>query len=203
MNRTIITGIAALSLAVLPCATANAEAAGADFDGDGRTDPVSLQQVSEDSMLLRVGLAEEFVDAEVPGNAQGQPVLPTDVNGDGSDEVMVPEAVGANTITYTVWGYSAERGLHPVRTADGQPLRLFEGGGARAVSSYSCGPADATRALVSVNAYAADDELYRGERVTYTVRDGLATVVEQVAVEGAQRDDPRLQADPATCAPLA
>ena len=204
MKRTMTTALAAVSMAVLPFATASAQepAVTADVDGDGRPDPVSLQQVDEQTMLLRVGLTQEFVDTRVEGSAMGQPLRPTDVNGDGFDEVLVPESVGANTITYSVWGYSPQAGLHPVRTPGGQVLRLFEGGGARAVSGYGCGPAESTRTLVSVNAYATDNELYEGYRDTFSVRAGIATPSERIVIEGAQRTDPRLQVDPGTCAPL-
>lgn len=210
MNRTVLSGTAALAM-LLSCAApvwaqepapARSEIT-ADVDGDGRNDPITLRQVSAETMLLRAGLDEEFVDTTVAGNARGQRPVPSDVNGDGADEVLVPEAVGANTITYTAWAYTPEAGLHPVRTADGAPLRLHEGGGATAVSTYGCAPANADRQLVSVNAYESGPEAaYQGDRVTYSVRASVATVVDEVTIADAQRDDPALQADPATCAPL-
>ncbi|WP_249124331.1 hypothetical protein [Saccharopolyspora erythraea] len=205
MRRKLVTGVAAASMAVLSQAPAHAQEPGvkADIDGDGRADPVSLRQVSDDQMLLRAGLSEEFTDAVVQGNARGLPLIPVDVDGDGTDEVMVPESVGANTVIYTTWRYTPEAGLHPVRTADGKPLGLAEGGGARALSTYGCTPAPDARLLVAVNAFATpDDSAFEGERVTYSVRDGIATLVTSAPVQGAGRDDPQLQADPATCAPL-
>lgn len=210
MNRIALTGLAAAAMAALPWSTpasaapdqARESATRADVDGDGQLDAVSPRQISEERMLLRVGLRGEFVDATAAGNARNQPVLPVDVDGDRSDELMVPEAVGANTITYTAWGYSAEAGLHPVRTADGEPMRLFEGGGIAAVSTYGCSPANAERELVVVGAQLTGGNSYRGQRVTYAVRDGVATPVDRVDVEAADRADPRLRADPATCAPL-
>ncbi|GAA0530864.1 hypothetical protein GCM10011581_28370 [Saccharopolyspora subtropica] len=204
MTRTLLVGVAAAALLLPGGAPALGQERGvtADMDGDGRPDPVSLQQVSDSSMLLRVGLPGEFVDAKVPGNAGGRQPVPVDVNGDGFDEVLVPEAVGANTVTYVVWAYSAEAGLFGVPLRDGAPWRIFEGGGATAVSTYGCGPGRPGRVLDSVNAYLADDGGYRGERVTYQFAYGVAGEVYRMPISGVGRDDPALQADPATCAPL-
>ncbi|GAB3287413.1 FG-GAP repeat domain-containing protein [Parasphingorhabdus pacifica] len=210
MNRTMLSGAAALAM-LLSCATPawsqpappSEEKITADLDGDGRENPIVLRQTSPGEMLLRAGLPGEFVDATISGESRGQPPVPIDVNGDGSDEIMVPESVGANTIISSVWRYSAEAGLHAVRTADGEQWRLAEGGSATTVSTYGCAPAATGRNLVSVNAYeSAPDFSYRGNRVTYSVRDGVAHVVEEITIEDAGRDDPRLRGDPATCAPL-
>lgn len=199
-----VLGIAAASASMLPLA-ANASPQGvkADVDGDGRADPVSLRQVSEDTMLLRVGLRDQFVDATIQGNARGQELSVVDVNGDGLDEVMVPESVGANTITYTVWGY--DNGLRMVRTDNADPWRLATGGGATAVSTYGCAPDNSERLLTTVSAYEdsnGDNFVFKGNRETYSVVDGVARVVDEVPIEDAQRDDPRLNEDPASCAPL-
>jgi hypothetical protein len=204
MTRKLLVGAAAAALLLPGAATALAQQRGptADVDGDGRQDRVTLQQVSDDAMLLRVGLRDQFVDAEVPGNAGGQPPVPVDVNGDGFDEVLVPEAVGANTITYVVWAYSAEAGLFGVPLLDGTPWRIAEGGGAAAVSTYGCGPGRPGRVLDSVNAYLADSGGYQGSRTTYQFAYGVANEVYRMPISGADRDDPVLQADPATCAPL-
>lgn len=211
MNRAILSGTAALAM-LLSCAApawaapdhapARSETT-ADVDGDGRGDPVTLQQVSEETMLLRAGLRDEFVDATVAGDARGQRPVPADIDGDGADELLVPESVGANTITYAAWTYTPEAGLHAVRTTDGEPLRLHEGGGATAVSTYGCAPANTGRLLVSVNAHESGPEAaYQGDRVTYSVRGGVAAVVDETPIADAERDDPALRADPATCAPL-
>ncbi|MGP4020681.1 hypothetical protein [Saccharopolyspora sp. 5N708] len=204
MPRKLLVGAA--SVAVLLSGTAAASAAQpattADVDGDGRPDPVELQQISADRMLLRVGLADEFVDAVVPGNAASQPPVAVDVNGDGFDEVLVPESVGANTITYTVWAYSGEAGLFGVPLRDGAPWRIAEGGGATAVSTYGCGPGLPGRVLDSVNAYQDDTGGYQGSRITYQFAYGVANTVYTTPIRDAARDDPMLRADPATCAPL-
>ncbi|MCI2422405.1 hypothetical protein MOQ72_33755 [Saccharopolyspora sp. K220] len=203
MTRKLLFGAATAAVLLSGAAPAAAQPTPtADVDGDGRQDPVALQQVSEDTMLLRVGLAEEFVDTVVPGNAAGQPPVPVDVNGDGFDEVLVPESVGANTIIYTVWAYSREAGLFGVPLRDGAPWRIAEGGGASAVSTYGCGPGKPGRVLDSVNAYQDDTGRFQGSRVTYQYAYGVANAVYTIPIKDADRDDPVLRADPATCAPL-
>jgi hypothetical protein len=116
-------------------------------------------------------------------------------------------AVGANTTTYEVWRYDDTRGLHAVTDAGGAPWRLYEGGGVSAISGYACAPGTPRRP------YAVDarwDESrpeqepirYDGEVVTYDLADGVARPVTTEPVRGATRKDPRVLADPTTCAPL-
>lgn len=194
-------GIAAIALPLLPMtATASEPTVQADVDGDGRPDTVSLRQVSDSTMLLRVGLRDQFVDTEVTGNARGQSPRAVDLNGDGVDEVMVPESVGANTITYTTWHY--DQGLNRVNTTAGEPWRVAEGGGASAVSRYECVSGEAGREVSIVSATQRPSGDYEGERVRYSVHDGVAHWVHEAPVRAADREDPALQADPTTCAPM-
>lgn len=228
-NRTIATaGIAILSsLSLLGCSANSSEEPGqaqpkqqeqevtnkggseqsipkADVDGDGRSDPVQLKPVSDKSMLLRVGLADQSVDIKVEGNANGQSVRPVDVNGDEQDEVMVPVSVGANTVTYTVWGFGDD-GLYQINTEEGKPWEIAEGGGATAVNSFGCDPANSQRELITVNAVEktkGTELVYEGERMRFKVTDGTARVLKNEQVQAKENDDPKLKVDKSSCDPL-
>lgn len=180
----------------------------ADLDGDGVADPVTLQQISAGTHLLRVGLAEEFLDATVGGDDTVPLPLtaprPSDLDGDGRAELVLTVAVGANTTTYEVWRYDEPRGLRAVTGADGSPWHLFEGGGASVISGYACAPA-APRRPYSVEARwdeslpAQEPIRYDGTVTTYDLVGGVARPAATQAVQDVTRDDPRIQADPATC----
>ncbi|MBE9376001.1 VCBS repeat-containing protein [Saccharopolyspora sp. HNM0983] len=192
---------AALALATAAPAAAQQPAVHADLDGDGRPDAVSLVQVSESTMLLRAGMAEEVLDVEVPGNARGTPPVPVDVNGDGRAEVLVPESVGANTITRTAWAHSPEHGLVPLRGADDELWRLPEGGGAGAVSTYGCTGRGAGAVLDAVSAARNEQGTFDGGLRTYRVAAGAVHLLREVPIRGADREDEVFGRDPAECAP--
>jgi hypothetical protein len=181
----------------------------ADLDGDGVPDPVTLTQISPGRQLLRVGFTKEFLDATVGGDDTVPLPLtaprPSDLDGDGRAELVLTVAVGANTTTYEVWRYDDVRGLHAVTGDDGTPWHLYEGGGVAAISGYGCAPGEprrpyAVEARWDESRPEQEPIRYDGEIVTYD----LAEVARPVSTESVQdltRDDPRLQADPATCAP--
>lgn len=177
----------------------------ADLDGDGALDPVTLHQVTPESMLLRVGLAEEPEEVTVPGNARDLAPRVVDLDSDGRDELLVPESVGANTIIFTPWGYAPGAGLRPTVDESGAPWRVAEGGGVSAISGYGCVADHDGRQAVLVDARLDDDaeDRYSGSRTVYTIEDGVATPTASTPVEAAPREDPLLQVDPATCAPPA
>jgi hypothetical protein len=81
------------------------------------------------------------------------------------------------------------------------PLRLWEGGGISATSLYGCEADGGGRQLVLTGGYAidVDFEVFQGERVTYTVHNGVAAETSRIEVTST-RDDPAFQADPAACA---
>lgn len=177
----------------------------ADMDGDGTYDPVTLQQVTPESMLLRVGLADQYLDATVPGNASGLAPRVVDVDADGRDELLVPESVGANTITFTLWSYEPGAGLRHMADPTGAPWKVSEGGGVSAISDYGCIADHDDQQVILINARldddAADPSTYSGTRTAFTVESGTATPTSTVQIESAPREDPLLQVDSATCAP--
>lgn len=176
----------------------------ADVDGDGRAEPVTLRQLSPGTQLLRIDLPSGYVEDQVRGD-EGLPLIVpfvVDVNADGRDELVVATAVGANTTTFEVWSFDDDR-LHAVTTEDGAPWRLFEGGGVSAIGEYGCTPDRGLRdvqARLDEAASAGGTPRYDGTAVTYTVAGGVAYPAETEPLQDVTRDDPRVQADPATCA---
>lgn len=226
MNRTVThsstirvlagAGIAAAALGAASVGTATASPSMpgeavtvyADLDGNAVVDPVTLATVEGGAFELTTTIDGTTYQAGV-GDGTQQPLVdprPVDVNSDGVDEVLVPEFVGANTLTFHVWAYDPTRGLYEITTPDGAPLAVYEGGGVAASSGYEC-PADhdgRTLDLVSGAVPGSpdpDDLRYDGERVTYDVRGGVAGRVHVTPFTGVTRDDPVIATDPATCAP--
>lgn len=200
----LATVVAAFALATPATAAADDLSVQADLNGDGQLDTVRVEPVAGNSFQQRLvaTVGGTTLTATVPLNAYQigpQPPRVVDLDGDGWDEVVVTETVGANTLSFTVWGLFG--GLRPVVGPDlTTPLRLWEGGGISATSLYGCEDDDG-RQLVSTGGYAIDVnfEVFRGERVTYTVHNGVATETSRIQVTST-RDDPAFQADPATCA---
>ncbi len=178
---------------------------GADLDGDGRVDRVGVREVGDapgTQELVAVVRGVRFT-ARMPlrSTLGAAPLRIVDVDVDGRDEVVVTESHGANTVLLTVWGLH-RTGLRAVVTPDGTPLVLAEGGGVSAVSRYGCEVVDGQRHLVTVTgevAWTSDTWVYDGERVTYAVRDGVATATSTTPVL-AERDAPAYQVDPKSCA---
>ncbi|MEU3269672.1 VCBS repeat-containing protein [Saccharomonospora sp. NPDC006951] len=185
----------------------------ADVDGDGQLDDVVLKEASANNQTLTFRLASggsAEVTFEGDTSMPLQPPRPVDVNGDGQDEVVVAEMVGANTLTLNVWSYDVARTkVFPVTTPNGGRLQLFEGGGIAAVTGYGCArlnPGSSGRDLIGVKALiddpASDAATYTGTRTTYHVTpDGKARTVNRLNVTSVPRDDPALTTDPQACTP--
>jgi hypothetical protein len=179
----------------------------ADVDGDGRPNAVTVREVSADTQTLTFAFPEELVQTSFEADAAAplQQPRPVDINGDGRDEVVVAHAVGANTITFNIWKYEPGQGIVRLTTSAGAPFEVYEGGGVASIARYGCTPTPAGRHFVTVNAQLAetpDGELrYDGERTTYSVNRNATTVETLTPIHRAPADDPRLAADPASCAP--
>ncbi|MEO6083094.1 MAG: VCBS repeat-containing protein [Umezawaea sp.] len=175
----------------------------ADLDGDGTLEKVVSQPIAgnpdEQLLITRVHGTRFTARAPLSSNVGIWKLVAVDVNGDGRDEVIVTESIGANTLRMSAWGLFG--GLRPVIKTDGSVLNLWEGGGISALSNYTCEPVGDSRRLVTVGGVLTDWEhgVYTGERVSYTVHEGLATESGRVQVVG-PRNTADFQADPAACA---
>ncbi|MCS7475688.1 hypothetical protein ACFFQW_35395 [Umezawaea endophytica] len=174
----------------------------ADLNGDGVLDTVVAQAIegNPDEQLLVATINGVRLDARVPLYSRiGVPPLQVvDLNDDGTDEVMVTEALGANTVTVSTWGLYG--GLRPVTWPNGEVMKVWEGGGISSLSAYGCEQAGGGRRLVQVSTSVDWNTLiYSGDRITYSLAGSVATETSRVPVSG-KRDDPALQTDPAACA---
>jgi hypothetical protein len=175
-----------------------------DLNGDGRADHV-VAKVAADNPN------EQVLTATVRGRTYSarlsvdpyygvQPLRVTDIDNDGREEVAATEVIGVNTQFFSAWGLT-NSGLHAVRKQDGTRLQLIEGGGIREINAYGCKSSGQRRQLVTVNAQLADENtmIYSGERVGYSVRNGIATETSRTPAVGTY-DAPVFQLDPAGCA---
>jgi hypothetical protein len=164
----------------------------ADLNGDHRIDRVTVQPAPDNPnqqiLVGRVG-STNFV-TRVQLDSVGEGVLPlhvVDLDHDGRQEVVVTEVVGANTLWYTVWGLSNGNGWQPLRTTDGTPFYLYDGGGISAINRYGCTEVHGHRELVVLSAFIQDpwdDEIYAGTLDSYTVHNGVATPASSTVVAG-------------------
>lgn len=199
-------GVIAGALGMLPAATASAapqQQASPDLNDDGRQDLATLEPVGDGSQqLLRFIVDGRTAEAVLPGDssAGARPMRMTDINGDGAQELVVTESVGANTETLAVADLGPDGTVRTLTTSDGERLELYEGGGIAARSGYECAPAGNARMLITLGATnEGPASAYDGSRIGYEVRDGVATRIDEVPFEGVGQDDPVLQVDPASC----
>ncbi|HWO58537.1 MAG TPA: hypothetical protein VNO31_00655 [Umezawaea sp.] len=207
--RTTSAGLLALATAVTsvvafaaPASAADQVTVQADLNGDGRLDRVVAETIAgnPNEQFLVATIRGIRLTAHAPLNSYTgvQPLRVVDLNDDGSDEVVVTESVGANTVKFSVWGLYG--GLRPVTLPDGSTLALWEGGGISALSGYGCEADGDARRLVTVRGLLDwDNGVYSGERVTYAVADGVATETSRTPVVG-PRTEPGFQVDPLACA---
>lgn len=177
----------------------------ADLDGDGEQETVNVLSVgTQDQRILAV---VDGVEVEVAAPADTRSVIRpprvVDIDGDGSDELVVREQVGANTEAFGIWEY-ANGEFRAIGTPNADVMRLYQGGGVSARSGYGCEGAGDDRTLVVLSAEAdvtnTPEATYSGSWTYYRVVDGIATPTgaeESFANEPA--DTPMLQLDADTC----
>ena len=208
-TTTAVALAAGVATAAPAAATPPAEVVQGDLDGDGVADRASLVPAPAGGWELRVELATGSVSATLADDDRIPEVglRVTDVDADGTDEVLAPVSVGANTVAYQVFLYDRAVGLVPLSRPDGHPFALYEGGGVAAVNGYACPTDHDERVLGVVGATLKDGESpggeprYEGYRTIYAVADGFVTPVHHTPIVDAARTDPVLETDPATCAP--
>jgi len=199
----VLLALASVVAFAAPASAADQQTVQADLNGDGRLDRVVAETVpgnpEEQLLVATVRGIRLTARTELYSYIGVQPMQVVDLNGEGSDEVLVLESAGANTDRFSVWGLFG--GLRPVTNPDGSKLALWMGGGASAHSRFGCETVDGARRLVTVSALPTDWEtmVFSGERVTYSVADGVATETSRTPITG-PRTAPEFQADPLTCA---
>jgi hypothetical protein len=195
----VTTGVVA---AVLGCATVGVASATAesvttqaDLDGDGTPDTLTLTQTGAETQELVATAGGTVARVTIPMDPffHTRPLRVTDINADGKAEVLVTEYIGANTFTYSSWDFDGAH-LRELRKPDGQPFPLYEGGGIRASSGYTCEQSERGRVFVVYNSetddLTADPVVYHGDRISYLVRDGVATPTTVITFTGAEADNP-------------
>lgn len=179
----------------------------ADVDGDGWPNAVTVREVGPQTQTLTFSFGDHVVGTSFTADSSTplQPPRRVDINGDGTHEVLVAHAVGANTLTFGIWKYEPGQGAVRLTTSAGGPFDVFEGGGVSAISGYGCQPVPGGREFVTVNAQLVDAPgnapRYSGDRTTYSVNLNAVTVESRTPIDHAPPDDPRLATDPATCTP--
>lgn len=179
----------------------------ADIDGDGRQNAVTVREVDDNLQTLTFAFADGVVDTsfEADSSTPLQEPRRVDINGDGKDEVMVANAVGANTITFNIWTYEPGEGIVPLTTSAGAPFELYEGGGVSAINGYSCTADHSGSQFVTVEAQLAgtpdDKAVFDGGRITYSVNNNAMTAEARTPIDKAPAKDPVLATDPDSCTP--
>ncbi|MEU0466541.1 VCBS repeat-containing protein [Amycolatopsis sp. NPDC006131] len=192
------------SVALVPGVASAAPApqrAAVDLDGDGTPDLATLRTTGVDAQRLEFTVRGVTTGADLTG--QPAPMRVTDVDGDGRQEVVVTEVVGANTLWYGVWDYDGT-GPRTLSTSDGEKLYLYEGGGVTTRLGYECaGNSFGGRDLITLRARMDEGTpalTYSGLRVLYEISDGIAREVTTYTITSVPQDDPVLRTTPESCA---
>lgn len=176
----------------------------ADLNGDGQLETVDVTAYDDTRQLLRTVVDGTTWETLVTYDSYAgvQPPRVVDLGGDGRDELVVTESVGANTTYFSAWDLGPA-GWRQLTTPDRKPLQLVEGGGIAAHAGYTCLDDHDGRELVTVIAegdLTADPITYTGKRTSYLVADGVATPVSSSDITNEPREAPALQVDPDLCA---
>lgn len=179
----------------------------ADVDGDGHPDEVTVQDAAPGAQRLSVDVDGESEDAtfSVQGATPAQPPRALDIDGDHKAELLVAHSVGANTVTFNIWKYDPERGLVMMKTPQGNPFEVSEGGGVSAVSGYSCAPnPPRTKEFVTLNveltSSPGQSSLYSGHRINYAVDGDALRPIFDKSINGEPRIHSLLITNPSSCA---
>lgn len=204
------TGILAAGLITM-AGTASAEphrgtvTAKADLDGNGIKDTVTLRVSGADTQELTATVNGKRYRTTVPGDGffgKVQPIEVADVNYDGRADLVITEYVGANTNTFGIWDFATTTGLRQLRTQDGKPFTMYEGGGATSRLGYECLASPDGRSLDTLGALLdepSDRGTFTGARQSYLVREGVAVPGTPRPFTSVRDDDPRMNTHPGSC----
>lgn len=210
MRKTIALTAAVLAAATVGAGTAAATAGdvrvAADLNGDGVDEQVTVRAAGTEKQRIVTTVDGQRLTVSAPADTLGAVIAPrvTDIDGNGAEELVLTEYVGANTDTFGVWAYM-DGALYSFGTDNGEAVRLYEGGGISARSGYTCEEVGGVRQLVVLSAQIDDDSwddpAYTGRWTYYRVEDGTATPSgTEVAFTSVGADSPLLAPDSAACA---
>ena len=210
MRKTIALTTAAFAALTVGAGTAAATAGdvrvAADLDGDGVDERVVIRAAGTAEQQIVTTVDGQRHAVSVPGDTRGAVIAPrvTDIDGNGAEELVLTEYVGANTDTFDVWAYM-DGALYSFGTENGDAVRLYEGGGISARSGYTCEEVGGVRQLVVLSARIDDDSwddpTYTGSWTYYRIEDGTATPSgTEVTFTSVGADSPLLAPDSAACA---
>jgi hypothetical protein len=212
MRKTIALTTAALVAATVGLGTGTASASAkdvrvaADLNGDGVDEQVTVRAAGTADQQIVTTVDGQRHTVSVPADTLGAAITPrvTDIDGNGAEELVLTEYVGANTDTFGVWAYM-DGALYSFGTDNGDAVRLYEGGGVSARSGYTCEEVGGVRQLVVLSARIDDDSwddpTYTGSWTYYRVEDGTASPSgTEVAFTSVGADSPLLAPDSAACA---
>ncbi|MBB3663141.1 hypothetical protein FB384_002045 [Prauserella sediminis] len=176
----------------------------ADINGDGGPELITVRERDDDRVVSARFADHSYVESAFPSNTAGRLNLDprvADLGRDGTADLLVTTATGANTLTFAAFTYIPEQGLVRVTGTDGAPLTFHDGGGATSLASYACHePDDDGATFTTVRAERTDGGL-DGVRTSYEVTRDTVVPRGQTEFHGAAEDAPVVQADPASCAP--
>ncbi|MEV6873191.1 VCBS repeat-containing protein [Amycolatopsis sp. NPDC051128] len=178
----------------------------ADLNGDGTRDDVVSWRAIRGDQVVSATVNGQRTSIHLPADARFGVLPPrvADLNGDGRAELLVATSFGADASTYSVLHFDGRK-LSQVVGADHRPFSVAEGGGAAAHLGYMCMAPGGDRLFVTVVSSAddvtrpADEITYTGTRTTYTLRDGVLSVLEEDAFAGRPTSDSITLVDAASC----
>ncbi|WP_253826405.1 hypothetical protein [Prauserella aidingensis] len=185
-------------------AAADSASVQADIDGDGGPELITVRERGDHRVVSARFADHSYVESAFPSDTAGRLHLDprvADLGRDGTQELVVTTATGANTLTFAAFTYVPGQGLVRVTDAGGEPFTFHDGGGATALASYAChepGAGDAT--FTTVRAQRTDEGL-DGVRTRYAVHGDTVVPRGQTVFHDVADDAPVVQADPDSCSP--
>lgn len=185
-------------------AAADSASVQADIDGDGGPELITVRERGEHRVVSARFADHSYVESAFPSDTAGRLHLDprvADLGRDGTQELVVTTATGANTVTFAAFTYVPGQGLVRVTDTGGEPFTFHDGGGATSLASYAChepGAGDAT--FTTIRAQRTDEGL-DGVRTRYAVHGDTVVPRGQTVFHDVADDAPVVQADPDSCSP--
>lgn len=174
----------------------------ADINGDGGPELITVRERGDEHVVSARFADHSYVEsafrADTAGRLQLDPRV-ADLGRDGTQDLVVTTATGANTLTLGAFTYIPEQGLVRLAGNDGEPFTFHDGGSATSLASYACHEPDASGATFTTVRAERTDAGLDGVRTRYAVDRDTIVPRGQTAFHGVADDAPVVQADPASC----